>query len=65
MKTEAFNFIKNELRDYDLQSVADTAEVNVQTLEHWLDGKFCPRYTNLVKVANVLGYGITLQIKKL
>lgn len=62
---DAFKIIRKELKLYNLISVAIAANVAVSTLRFWMNGKYKPRYTTLVKVANVLGYKINVTAEKI
>lgn len=57
---DAFQTIVNELKHYDLYSVADASGVDISTLYTWIKGKYKARYSNLEKVANVLGFDISV-----
>lgn len=62
---EAFESLIIELEQYDLKSVADASEVNVQTLYNWINRVHKARYSTMKKVAHALGYGVTLRLEKL
>ena len=64
-KVDGFDRIRDELRLYQLQLVADEADVNIQTLHNWLNGTHKPRYTNLVKIAEVLGFTINIRARRI
>ena len=60
-----FEEIKNLLHDYRLQTVANASGVYIATLYFWLDGTTkAPRIDTLTKVAEALGYEITLTMAR-
>lgn len=63
-KVNAFEEIRSELKCYDLQSVADAAEVNVNTLYNWINRQNKANFTTLTKVANAIGYKIQVIAKR-
>ena len=61
---QVFEEIKSELNKYDLQSVAEAAEVSLSTLYNWLIGKtIAPRISTLEKVAEVLDFKLVVELK--
>ena len=51
-----FEEVVRELEAYDIESVADAAEVSDQCLYNWLNGRVKNPYVrNVVRVAEVLG----------
>jgi len=57
-----FQQIKSELKQYELKDVAEYAEVSVQTLRNWIDGKVeNPHLRTITAVADALGYNVVLE----
>lgn len=61
-KLDAFEIIRKELEQYDLQSVANAAEISKTTLFNWVNKRNKANFTTLVKVANVLGFEVNVEI---
>ena len=61
---DAFDFIRKELIQYDLESVSEASGVSESALISWIDGRFKARFDNLVSVAYCLGYDIQVQAVK-
>jgi DNA-binding phage protein len=56
-----FEEVKDILKDYSIQSVADVSGVRTSTMYFWLDGTTrCPRLDTIVKVAKAMGYELQL-----
>lgn len=64
MHEDAFETIREELKQYNLKSVADCAGVSISTLYYWLERKGKPRYTTLCKVSKVLGFSLQTRAVK-
>jgi len=62
---DAFEFIRTELIQYDLESVAEASGICQGTLINWIEGKHKARFTNLVSVAYCLGYNIEVKAVKI
>ena len=59
-----FSDLKSELQGWNIESVADAAEVAPATIYFWLDGRTkYPLLRTVAKVAEVLGYDIELVLK--
>ena len=62
---EVFEELKDHLRTYHIESVADAADVHYSTLYHWIeDVTVAPRISTMVKVANAIGFDIRLVMNK-
>jgi len=59
-----FDDLKAELRGWNTRSVAQTAGVATSTVYFWLEGKVkTPRLDTVVKVADAIGFELTLRRK--
>lgn len=59
--TAIFEQLKDILRGWNIESVADAAGIAVSTQYNWLEGKVQkPRLDTICKVASVVGYELTL-----
>lgn len=61
---DAFETVLDELKEYDIPSVADAAGVHQSTLYNWLEGRYKPHYTTLIKVARALDFDVVVNVVK-
>ena len=62
---QLFVDIKSLICEYDFHWLSETAGVSQQTLYNWHHGVTCkPRIDTLTKVADALGYDLTLTLKE-
>lgn len=55
MNLESYHLFLDELRLYNLGEVAEAAGVAPATLYFWLEGRYLPRMSTVLKVAPVIG----------
>jgi len=66
MKYKIFEDVKSELRKYNVESVAEIAQVASATLYFWLEGKTKkPRIDTITKVAEAMGMELRLEQTKI
>ena len=58
MKKDAFEIIRKELEQYDLDSVSLASGMSKATLSNWVNKKHKARFASLLNVAGVIGFKI-------